>query len=165
MYFEKFPVTYYSLDDRSSVQLVRNIFLRAVINDEIKNNYSVYDEYDIKDGETPEILASRIYDNSEYHWLILHMNDIIDPRFDWPLSTYNLIRYCQSKYDNMYDDHHYEDSDGKWVNSNAVGAVSVSNYQYEDALNELKRRIKILKPTYVDAVVQEFTKKIEGING
>ena len=80
MYFDKLPVTYYTLDDARSVQLVRNIFLRVIITDEIKNNYSVYDEYDIQDGETPEILSSKIYGNSEYHWLILHMNEIIDPR-------------------------------------------------------------------------------------
>ena len=165
MYFDKLPVTYYTLDDARSVQLVRNIFLRCIITDEIKNNYSVYDEYDIQDGETPEILSSKIYGNSEYHWLILHMNEIIDPRYDWPLSTFNLIKYCQSKYTNINGTHHYENTTGDWVNSTASGAVSVSNFQYEEKINETKRRIKILKPKYIDAVVKEFTAKIEGING
>ena len=54
MYFKSFPYTYYSLDDASTVQVVTNITSRAVLSDEVKNNLSLYDEYDIKDGETPE---------------------------------------------------------------------------------------------------------------
>ena len=111
------------------------------ITDEIKNNYSVYDEYDIQDGETPEILSSKIYGNSEYHWLILHMNEIIDPRYDWPLSTFNLIKYCQSKYTNINGTHHYENTTGDWVNSTASGAVSVSNFQYEEKINEFSKEL------------------------
>ena len=95
MYFEKFPTTFYTLDDQKTVQIVRNIFLRLNINENIKNNLSLYDEYDVLDGETPEIVADKFYKNPQYHWLILHMNDILDPRFDWPLSTNNLIKYCQ----------------------------------------------------------------------
>jgi hypothetical protein len=165
MYFEKFPITFYSLDDRESVQLIKNIFLRAGINSEVKNNYSAYDEYDILDGETPEILADKYYGNSQYHWVILHMNDILDPRFDWPLTTNNLVKYCQSKYTNIYDTHHYEDSNGFWVNSDVPGAVSVSNFTYEELLNEKKRRIKMLKPQFIENVAREFISKIESING
>ena len=85
MYFEKFPTTFYTLDDQKTVQIVRNIFLRLNINENIKNNLSLYDEYDVLDGETPEIVADKFYKNPQSHWLILHMNDILDPRFDWPL--------------------------------------------------------------------------------
>jgi hypothetical protein len=164
MYFSKFPYTYYSLDDVASVQVIKNILMRVQISEEIKDNLSVYDEYDITDGETPEIIADRFYGNSQYHWIVLHMNDIIDPRFDWPLSTHNLIKYCESKYDNINSTHHYVDTNGYVVNSTATGATSVTNFQYEEALNEEKRRIKVLKPQYIDAVVQEFNAKIQAIN-
>lgn len=165
MYFEKFPVTYYSQDDRKTIQIVRNIFLRININQLVKNNLSIYDEYDILDGETPEIVSDRFYNNSQYHWIIMHMNDILDPRYDWPLSTANLIKYCDSKYTNSQATHHYENSDGYWVNSTAPGAVPISNFQYEERLNENKRRIKVLKPQYLEAVIKEFDSKLEVING
>ena len=165
MYFEKLPNTLYSLDNRLTVQVVKNILLRVVISDEIKGNYSVFDEYDIQDGETPEILADRLYDNPQYHWVILHMNDMVDPRYDWPLSTSNLIKYCQSKYSNINDVHHYVNSNGVIVNSTEPGALPVSNYEYEDSINETKRRIKVLKPQYIEEVVREFTQKLEDING
>ena len=154
MYFEKFPTTFYTLDDQKTVQIVRNIFLRLNINENIKNNLSLYDEYDVLDGETPEIVADKFYKNSQYHWLILHMNDILDPRFD-----------CQSKYTNIYATHHYEDADGYRVNSTQPGSTPISNFTYEEDLNESKRRIRMLKPQYLEAVSREFTNKLEGING
>lgn len=165
MYFEKFPITFYSLDDLKTVQLVRNIFLRLSINQNIKDNLSLFDEYDVLDGETPELVAFRFYKNTQFHWLILHMNEILDPRFDFPLSQLNLVKYCQSKYTNIYGIHHYINSSGYIVNSTQVGATSVSNYDYEESLNESKRRIKILKPQYVEAVNREFNNKLESING
>ena len=57
MYFQNFPYTYYSLDNTNTVQIVTDITNRAVISDEVKNNLGLYDEYDIKDGETPELVA------------------------------------------------------------------------------------------------------------
>ena len=51
MYFQNFPITYYSLDDTSTAQVVTNIALRIKLSDELKNNLALYDEYDIKDGE------------------------------------------------------------------------------------------------------------------
>lgn len=164
MYFDQFPLTYYTLDDKTTVQVIRNILLRVVFNDEIKNNLSIFDEYDVTDGETPEIVASKVYGSSQYHWIILHMNDIIDPRFDWPLSTYNLIKYCQGKYTNIDAVHHYENIEGFIVNSDAVGAIPISNFQYEDVVNESKRRIKLLKPQYIQSIVREFTNKIAEVN-
>lgn len=93
------------------------------------------------------------------------MNEILDPRFDFPLSQLNLVKYCQSKYTNIYGIHHYINSSGYIVNSTQVGATSVSNYDYEESLNESKRKIKILKPQYVEAVNREFNNKLESING
>lgn len=165
MYFEKFPTTFFTLDDKASVQVVRNILIRVIFNDNIKNNFSLIDEYDIKDGETPEIVSNLFYGSTQYHWVILHMNDILDPRFDWPLTTNNLVKYCQGKYDFIYDTHHFENVDGDWVNAASPNATAISNFTYEDRINESKRRIKILKPQYLETVIREFTNKLANING
>jgi hypothetical protein len=227
MYFKSFPYTYYSLDDTSTVQVVTNITARTNISDELKTNLGLYDEYDIKDGETPELVADKFYNNPELHWLILLYNDIIDPRFDWPLDTNNLSRHVNSKYSNPNGIHHYENENAVITNGNVIinanvsyletgnvitnlsgtgvgyitskltssnvivtvttggfvtgdiitnaanttsnsaitltsiiSGTPVTNYEYEDIVNETKRRIKILKPTYVDAVVNDFKKKL-----
>jgi hypothetical protein len=230
MYFKSFPYTYYSQDDRSTAQLITNITTRVVLSDEVKNNLSLYDEYDIKDGETPEILADKYYNNPLLHWIILHTNEILDARFDWPQTSANLSKYIQGKYNNTIAVHHYEDGNGVYTNANlqlssnvsyglyevgnvvvnssntgkgfvngkpsssiifltvteggfitgdiirvgnranttanvsAVTVVSgtpVTVYEYEDAVNETKRRIKILKSAYVDGIVRDFKKKLE----
>lgn len=231
MYFQNFPLTLYSqFDDLSNVTLVTNITVRVKLNDEVKNNLSLFDEYDIKDGETPEIIADKFYSNPQLHWLVLHVNDIIDPRFDWCLSTHDLRKFVQGKYSNVNGIHHYEDANGNYVNANVflnstnefhdfinntaisnatqpgsavvlnklsnsnvyvrvtnggfnagdsvivsgnllananvtaaitLSGIPVTNSNYEDTINETKRRIKILKSQYVGAVIRDFKKKLE----
>lgn len=163
MYFEKFPYDVYSLDDRQTIQLITDIFRRITISEELKNNYSIYDNYDIKEGETPEILADKIYGDSNYHWVILHVNEIIDPRFDWPLSNFQLQKFVSGKYGsaNVQLTHHWEDANGNWVNSDYPLATPISNFTYEDNLNESKRRIKLLKPNYLLDLEIEFDNKIK----
>lgn len=163
MYFKSMPYTFYTLDDYKTAQLITNIMTRVVLSDEAKNLMSAYDEYDIKDGETPEILAAKLYNDANLHWIILHVNEIIDPRYEWPLSTNNLLKYCQSKYTNINGVHHYEDLNGNIVNSTAPGAIPVTNYIYEDRVNEGKRRIKILKRRFVGQIVAEFKNKVSYI--
>jgi hypothetical protein len=229
MYFKSFPYTLYSLDNTTTVQVITDITNRITLSDEVKTNLSLYDEYDVKDGETPELVADRFYNNPELHWLILHYNEIIDPRFDWPLDTNNLNRYVASKYTDVNGIHHYEDANLNYTNgiviltsnnsfgnfalndpitnktnigsgvitsktsnsivfvtvdtggfisgdqfvlasnTSIIGNIStattltgtpVTNLVYEDTVNESKRRIKILKASYVDAVVNDFKKKL-----
>jgi hypothetical protein len=109
MLFDKFPSILYTLDNGKSVQTVTDILRRVILSPEIRKNEAFYDQYDIKDGETPEMVANYFYNDPQLHWAILMANDIIDPRFEWPLSYYNLIQYCKGKYgeDQIYHTHHY----------------------------------------------------------
>lgn len=98
-YFSKFPKTYYTFGaDGSGLDIVTNIISRFTIEESLKKNSSVYYNYLIQDGDTPENLAAKYYDSSERHWIILMMNDIVDPQFDWPLQYQNLMGYIDSKY-------------------------------------------------------------------
>ena len=158
MYFEAFPLMLYTLDDGSSAQVVPDIIRRTILSDELKDNNSLFDLYDITEGETPELVSYKMYRDSQYHWIILMTNDMVDPRFDWPLTQVNLVNYCKSKYGeaNVYATHHYINSSGYEVNSTDVEATSVSNFAYEEGINENKRRIKILKPEVVSELVSNF---------
>jgi len=158
MYFQNFPKTYYSLDNLQSIQVITDITRRIDLVKEIKNNNSFYDPYDVIDGETPEIVADKFYNDSELYWIILMANEMIDPRFDWPLSYVNLLNYVDNKYGtaNVYASHHYENADGFIVNSTEAGAVSVSNFDYESEVNENKRRIKVPKQQIVGELFTIF---------
>lgn len=128
-YFSKFPITKYTLDDISTVQVVTNITARAIISDEIIENLSLFYPYIIKDGETPEILADKFYNDPQLHWVILHCNNIFDARFEWPLTTPDLVSYVESKYTSKDAIHHYESDDQTIVMGNVFveSASSFSN--------------------------------------
>lgn len=156
-YFEKFPKIVYTQDDYLTGQVVPDVLRRASVISEVIDNVSFYDLYDVEDGETPEIVADRYYNDPTLHWLVLLTNEVIDPRFAWPLSTNNLIEFCNGKYGaNVYSTHHWENTDGYIVNSDEVGATPISNFTYEDRLNEERRRIKIIVPELVSTIVSEF---------
>jgi hypothetical protein len=98
-YFNYFPVTYYSVDaNTSSLDVVTNIISRFGFEKSLKENSSAFYEYEIKETDTPEIIASKFYGNSERHWMVLMFNDILDPQFDWPLQYDTLIKYIDDKY-------------------------------------------------------------------
>lgn len=98
-YFNFFPKTLYSLEDNTNdLVSVTNIISRFSFENSLKENTSAFYEYEIRDSDTPEIIARKYYDHVERHWIVLLFNDIIDPQFDWPLSDENFIKYVTKKY-------------------------------------------------------------------
>lgn len=98
-YFNYFPKTFYSpTSENRNLDVVTNIISRFSFEQEFKNNLSAYYEYDIQDSDTPEILASKVYNSAEKHWVILLLNDIVDPQYDWPLDYRTLIQFIDNKY-------------------------------------------------------------------
>ena len=98
-YFNFFPQVFYAQDSGlKSLDVLTNLTTRFTFEEEFKTNTSVYYKYDVEDGDTPEILAYKIYGSSEKHWVILLMNDIVDPLYDWPLKQQNVIKFVDNKY-------------------------------------------------------------------
>jgi len=133
--------------------ITRNIRFRR----DILANVTVYDNYDIVAGETPEIVAEKVYGNAQYHWVIMLANDRYDYLADWPMTQVALDQYVIDKYAGNADAvHHYVDYDGFIVSSDIPGAASISNRQYEDNLNESKRTIKIISRDLISTVLKNF---------
>jgi hypothetical protein len=99
-FFNYYPKTFYDLQDRRTlgVETVTNIIARFGFENKLKENESAFYKYSIKDSDTPEIIAAKFYDHVERHWIVLLFNNIIDPQFDWPLESRNLIKYIDAKY-------------------------------------------------------------------
>jgi len=164
MYFKKFPKFLYDfkINGENKVALVKDITQNVRVRTQILENITLYDEYDIRDGETPEIIAEKIYGSPEYHWVVMLCNQRFDYINDFPLSTYNLEEHITQKYGagNEYNTHHWIDTNGNWVHEGASGATSVSNYQYEDDENEKKRRIKLISPELLQTILKNFKELI-----
>lgn len=153
-YFKDFEYTYYRLND--SVNIVTNILANVDFDKNIKDNQSVWLEYQIQDGESPEIIASKLYNDPQKHWIILHLNNIINPYYDWPMLQRDVYKYSQKKYDSIDEIHHYQLEDGTYVDENTVDSIPITNYEYEEALNDTKRTIKLVAPEYVDYIQEQL---------
>ncbi len=171
MYFTKFPKMLYDLKSDGNVKVVTDIFRRIKVRDKIGDNISLFDKYNVGEGETPETVAFKVYGDPKYFWIICLMNNIVNRFYDWPLNEFVFQQYVADKYSNPDGIHHYEitQSSGKQegdgpedyshkleVNSDTIGAQSVSNIEYERRLQDKKRQIKILPKSYVKAFEDEF---------
>ena len=98
-YFNNFPKAYYSLENKPyGLDVVTNIISRFTLEQSFKENTSIYEKYNVQESDTPEIIASKIYDSPERHWIVLAMNDVVDAQWDWPLDYRTLISFIDDKY-------------------------------------------------------------------
>lgn len=172
MYFRQFPYMAYDIKGDRNKKLVKDILRRVRINQKIKDSIALLEPYDIQDGERPEHVSFKFYGSPVYHWVILLVNEITDPYYGWPLGQREFQNYVADKYANPDAVHHYEitqtsgptsSSDNSHkiqVNSDASGAVSISNREYEEREQEKIRSIKILPQSLLEDFITEFTRRI-----
>ena len=168
MYFANFPTIPYDSVGDYNFKLVTNLLRRVAVRSKVKTVTLLYDTYDVKEGETPEILADKLYGDSELHWIILLVNDITDRYHQWPKNQNQWIAYVNDKYSNVDATHHYEISqtsgdttikiDIGINNTDYPTASVVTNAEYEESLEDKKRSIRLLDPAYIDRFVSEYEK-------
>jgi len=134
------------------------ILSNFIHNIEIRGSNNIdYIDYIISDQDTPEIIAYKLYGDSSLSWIILWLNNRIDPFYDWPLAQQAFDDYLDNKYgDDLYLTHHYE-NDGYVVNSDIEGATSISNYQYESTINDEKRKIKLVTTEIMSLIIDAIS--------
>jgi hypothetical protein len=114
-YFPQLPQTLYpSLTEANRVVRLTNILTRSAFLREILENVSLFYEYTVKDGETPEIIADKLYGDAKRFWIVLLFNKINNPYYDFPLVQDQLDEYIMSKYGITLEAsqttiHHYEE--------------------------------------------------------
>lgn len=102
LYFNSLPKIY-TPDEQGNLVLLTNILTRAKLIDELKNNPMLFYTYSIQDGDTPEIIADKYYDDPNRFWLILYSNEILDPLWDWPLQQQQFYEFIDAKYKDAAD--------------------------------------------------------------
>lgn len=168
-YFESFPQTSYTLDTNTlSAQLVTNILARSTFLREIANNTSIAYEYSVKDTDTPEIVAHKIYGDPYRNWIILLFNQIINPFYDWPIKNDALEELIYKKYGQNVDVarstiHHYEKEVtkktlyGGIVIDTRITTSAISEYELNYSTEQLIPRAL---PTVADTSVAVESKVI-----
>ena len=97
-YFTTFPFLAYDIKKDRNFTAVSDLFVRYRIREQVKNEMTLYYNYDIKDWDTPELLANKLYDDPHLYWIILKMNDMINVYEDWPKSQRELNKFIDDKY-------------------------------------------------------------------
>lgn len=166
MYFKQFPSIYYDFIIGGEVhkKVVKDITLNIRVIKSVLDNVTVYEHYMMKDGETPEIVAERVYGNPLLHWTIMIVNEKYDYVNDFPISGPILEDLVNSKYGSTHrdDQHilfgrpHFEDGSGNVVDADYPNAISITNFDYEFMVNESKRSIKIVDPALIDVFVADI---------
>ena len=175
-YFKQFPLLDYNLSGiNGNSQEVTDIFRRVKVRSKIADNVTLFDKFDVHEGEKPEDVAYKAYGDADYFWVVCLVNNVVNRYYDWPLDEFNFQQFVADKYSNPDGIHHYEitQSSGKQtgdgpadyshkieVNSDTPGAESVSNIEHERRLQDKKRQIRILLPQYLSVFEDEFVKLV-----
>ena len=171
MYFSKFPYIIYDSVGNGEFKIVTNLLRRVAIRSKVRVNTMFFDTYDVKEGETPEMVAHKLYGDPELHWVVLLVNNVTERYHQWPKNTNQFLAYINDKYSDVDATHHYEISqvsgdttikiDIGTDNTGHSGATAITNFEYEEALEDKKRSIRLLDPAYIGPFVAEFESLME----
>ena len=166
MYFNYFPDIIYDVNGDGQFAICKNILRRVAVREKVRTNTLLYDTYDVREGESPETLADKLYGDPEYHWVVLMVNNITDRYHQWPMSTPQFLDYVNEKYSNPDATHHYEitQSSGSTKvkidigtdNTDYPSASIVTNFEFEQENQDNIRQIRLLDPAYLEQFAQEF---------
>ncbi len=185
-YFRELPNLNYqsTSSDRSSSEdyvVVKNIFRRAKLRDDLKYVFTSLVDYYIRDGIRPDQVADDVYGDPELDWVVLTSANVINVRDEWPLDSYEIYNYSLNKYGkDLNQIRHYETTEvkdssdrlilpkGKVVDSGFTipdpssptatlnPVAGVTNYEYETKLNDEKRSIYIISPEYLQVFLNDM---------
>ena len=192
-YFRQLPdLNYPSLaNERTSVydyQIVKNIFKRAVIRNDIFNEVTAFTKYSVEGDERPDQVAYKFYGDPTLDWVVLTTNNIVHVRDEWPMGANDFLTYLNSKYtaQQLTNIHHYEtklirDSNGRLIQPiglkvpadhsisfldngslrTETSLTSFSFLEHETNLNDAKRQINVLRSEYLNLFLEDFAKIME----
>jgi len=156
---------------------VKNVFRRAKMRDDLQNNFTLFNKYEIPMGARPDTVAEDLYGSAQFDWVVLTVAGIINVRNEWPLNPKDLFDYSLNKYGDalnstrFFETTEVKDSSGRLIlpkgkvvdsnftipkpgtpNATLNPVVGVSNYDYETRINDEKGKIFVLREEYL----QEF---------
>ena len=168
MYFSNFPLIVYDSVGNGNFKIVTNLMKRVAMRTKVRTNTLFFDTYDVKEGETPEILADKLYNDSTLHWIILYVNNITDRYHQWPMSSGQFNDFIADKYSNIDAVHHYEVSQTSGdtsvkidIGTDTTGyseadLTTITNREFEEERQDTLRQIRLLDRSYIEQFVQEF---------
>ena len=159
----------------------KNLFRRTKLRDDLQNNFTIFDKYEIVEGMRPDNVAQELYESDQFDWVVLLVAGITNVRNEWPLSNRDLYHYALDKYgDSLNSNMFFEtievkDTSGRLIlpkgkvvdqnftipkpgapNATINPVVGISNFEYETRINDEKRTIFVLRLEYLQEFVNDF---------
>ena len=159
----------------------KNLFRRTKLRDDLQNNFTLFDKYEIIEGMRPDNVALELYESDQFDWVVLLVAGITNVRNEWPLSNRDLYNYALDKYgDSLNSNMFFEtievkDTSGRLIlpkgkvvdqnftipkpgapNATINPVVGISNFEYETRINDEKRTIFVLRLEYLQEFVNDF---------
>ena len=165
---------------------VKNLFKKGALREDIFQDLAVFSKYKIINADRPDNVAFDFYGDSSLDWLVLACNNIVNIKTEWPMQQLEYDKYLLDKYgsyENINAVHHYETTEQKntkniivvkaglrvasnysitYYDSGDGGMVTkypvktVTNYDYEESLQEKRRNIFLLKSRYLNIVLDDL---------
>ena len=179
-YFRNIPKVKYDINgaEPNKYLNVTNIMKRISFKPSVIEDISDYYPYRVKDGERPDIISHQKYGTVAYAYLIMLINDIYDPLFDWPLSAQQFEKYLTNKYGSVSaaiaeTKYYYQTVRAEVartgtseripavkfiVDETAYDALDSGDrstqtaYEWEDELNDNKRDIKLIDASLIQDI-------------
>lgn len=173
MFFERHGVINYQLDGfEKEVCNIITGYTPQTIKERLEHYKVTY--------ETPESLSKDLYGDVKYYWIILMINNIVNPYTDWVMDDETLRDYCMSKYgdENINrPNYFYNYLNGKRLvgiehdrvmglyNSEQSLPANIfikTNYDVERELNDDKRDIYVLPKSRLTEYEELFYQALKG---
>ena len=89
---------------------------KSKVRDDLNEYATLFEAYEVKDGDTPSSLAFELFDDQFLDWVIVLINDMVDIYSEWPKSLTDLEAYTKEVYEDPDAIHHWETNEVLWKN-------------------------------------------------
>ena len=98
-YFKNFRFAEYKFGDNTNIDLFNNITQYVDLIDQVRNNISFTEKYNILSGDRPDVVSHKLYGTMDYYWTFYLMNEHVRLS-GWPLNNDEILDQVKSKYPN-----------------------------------------------------------------
>ena len=167
-FFTKFPTVSYTLTDENGVTRTKtttNVLTRVVFRKIVDALNVSFVHYNVNDAERPDTVATKYYGSAKYTWVVLLANDIFHHN-DWPKGESEFQNYITAVYGSISAAqtriYGYKNANGRYIDETTYNTLSIlerseeTYYDYEVAINDARRRIKLIPKSDLAVVLQQF---------
>ena len=98
-FFKKFPLVDFDIKKDGTVQQMVDIFRSVRPVEEFLDDPATYSFYEIRNGERPDIVSTRLYGSPEFYWTFFVINEFLHDGYRaWPMSEEDLLEYLKTEY-------------------------------------------------------------------